>query len=211
MHGGARKDVRARGDMRAVAAQLGLVGLEPAETVKVIQRVLSDQMLRAAGALAATAEEGRPVDPVEHERFVDASDRALVAARVALSAGVTEVFGQREQIHQDAGELLAKAVGWAVDAVLKLAPLDGVQRTELRVYGLSMAQWAFEGAQSERPKPPTMPVARQDVVVSGELLPGPRTRRGFDADEVWARAAEIVDGEVLGEEDDDVGGSAVAG
>ena len=65
-HGGGREEVRRRGDLQATAAQLGVIGLPPTDTIRLVQRALSDRMLDAAGALRAAAEEGRPVDPEEH-------------------------------------------------------------------------------------------------------------------------------------------------
>ena len=216
IHGAGKGAVKDKADLRVVAAQLGVLGLEPAETIRVIQRVLSEQMLRASGALAAAAEEGRPVEPLEHQRFVDATDRALVAARVALSSGVSEALGQREEDREEDAELMAKAVTWAVDGVLGLVQVDAEWRTQLRTYALEMASWAFAGAQTGRPVPPKVPVSygpQSYVVAAGELLPAPVSRqRAVDVDEIWRAASEITDAEIVDEEgDDDDDNGAVAG
>jgi hypothetical protein len=208
IHGGNRRIVKDKAELAAVAAQMGMVGLEPADTIRIVQRVLSDQMLRAAGVLAAAAEEGRPVDPEEHQRFIDSSDRALVAARVALSTIVTEASDLREQDKQDAADLAAKAVGWAIDSVLGLVPeLESEQRQALKIYALEMAGWAFAGCPDPRPVPPKMPSASRDSRPAvGELLPSPPRRAGREpADDVWRAVQEVVDAELVEQEDDDDG------
>jgi hypothetical protein len=204
-HGGARKIVKDKAELAAVAAQLGMVGLEPAETIRIVQRVLSDQMLRAAGALAAAAEEGRPVDPAEHQRFIDSSDRALVAARVALSTIVAEASDLREQDQEEAAELAVKAVSWAIDSVIGLVPqMEGEQRQALKAYALDMAGWAFAGCPDPRPVPPKMPsVLRDPRPAVGELMPAPWRRPVPDAEDVWAQVQEVVDAEVVEEDDGD--------
>lgn len=209
IHGGGKGDVKAKADLRVVASQLGLAGLEPTETIHVIQKVLSEQFLRAAGQLEAAAAEGRPVDPLEHQRFVDSADRSLVAARLALSTVVSNAAEIRTEAEGEAVELTVNAVTWTIDAVLSLVPLDGDDRLRVREYGMAMARWALEGAQSERPKPPNLAVAEPGpAVVRAELLPGPRRRRAVDADSIWAAAEQIIDVEV--EEDDDDDDDAVA-
>jgi hypothetical protein len=205
-HGGGREEVRRRGDLTAVAAQLGVIGLPPRDTLRVVQRALSDRMLDAAGALRAAAEEGRPVDPEEHQRFIDASDRALVAARVALQAGVEESSDSRDD---EAGELVARAVEWSLDGVLAILDLSHEQRAQVRQYGLELATWALQGGHPDkRPEPPKLLPVR---VAVAELLPTPARRRSADtADEVWRRAQEavdVVDAELVDDQDEgEVGG-----
>jgi hypothetical protein len=196
-HGGGREEVRRRGDLTAVAAQLGVIGLPPRDTLRVVQRALSDRMLDAAGALRAAAEEGRPVDPEEHQRFIDASDRALVAARVALQAGVEESSDSRDD---EAGELVARAVEWSLDGVLAILDLSHEQRAQVRQYGFELATWALQGGHPDkRPEPPKL----LERVAVAELLPAPpRSRRRPDADDIWRRAAEVVDAELVDDQDD---------
>lgn len=198
-HGGGKRDVRMGGHLAATAAQLGAAGLPPAETVRLVQRALSEQMLDAAGALRAASEEGRPVSAEQHARFVDASDRALVAARVALAAGVEDQSDARDD---EAGELVARSVGWSVDAVLAVLDLSAEQRIQLRQYALETAAWALQGGDpTTRPQAPKL----LDRVAVAELLPAPSRRRPPDADDVWRRAQEVVDAELVDDQDDEEG------
>ena len=200
MHGGAKKDVRANGDMRVVATQLGLVGLPPDQTIKLVQRALSDQMLRAAGVLQAAAAENRPVDPVEYERFESVADKALIAARVALQSGV-EDQDAADAVEGENRQLVANALTWTVDAVLDVVGLSGPQRLQVREFSIRMSIWALEGADPrERPEAPKL---LPDRVAVGELLPAPRRGPAPDADQVWAAAQEIVDVEFEEDDDDD--------
>lgn len=200
-----------KGDLAAVAAQLGVTGLPPQETVRLVQRALSAQMLRAAGALEAAVAEGRPIAAEDQERFERAADQALVAARIALAANVEEA---RSRDHEETGELVSTSLGLALDGVLDVLQLPYEQKKQVRVYGLELAQWALLGAlPGERPEAPKLPdvVGTRPVVAVGELLPAPSRRRSApDADEVWRRAQEIVDqdGEVVDAEvvdDEEVG------
>lgn len=208
-HGGGREEVRRRGDLQATAAQLGVIGLPPRDTVRLVQRALSDRMLDAAGALRAAAEEGRPVDPEEHQRFVDASDRALVAARVALQAGVEESSDARDA---EAGELVARAVEWSTDGVLAVLDLSHEQRAQVRQYAFELATWALQGGQPDkRPQPPKL---LPDRVAVAELLPAPARSRRPDADDIWRRAQDVVDAELVDDQDDEEvsdGGESGAG
>jgi hypothetical protein len=204
-HGAARRDIRAKGDLAAVAAQLGVVGLPPQETVRLVQRALSAQMLRAAGALEAAVAEGRPIDAGDQERFERAADQALVAARVALQAGVEDA---REHDHEENAELVTSVLCTAVDGVLAVLSLSHEQNQQVRLYGLALAQWALLGAPpGERPEAPKLPdvVAAPPVVVRGELMPAPlRPRSAPGADDVWRRAQAIIDAEVV-DDDQEVG------
>jgi hypothetical protein len=214
VHSGTKKDVRANGQLKVVAAQLGAAGLPPGETVRVVQRALSEQMLSAAGVLRAASEEGRPIAPEEHQRFLDASDRALISARVALQHGVEETTGARDD---EAGELLARSVSWSLDGVLDVLPgLSREQRQQARMYGLELAKWAFEGGDPRtRPEAPKLLPDRLPVA---ELMPGPRHRRAPEADAVWRRAQqvvdqgdELVDAELVDDQDDEEVGDGESG
>jgi len=198
MHGSAKGDVRDKANVQVAAAQLGVLGLPPKDTVRVVQRVLSDRMLDAAGVLRAAAEEGRQVDPEEHQRFVEASDRALVAARVALAAGVEDGTDSRDD---EAGELVARALSWAIDGVLEVLSLSPERRLQMRRYALEMGQWALEGGNPE--ERPADPVLLPERVAVGELLPAPARRRAPTPDEIWAEAEQLVDAEIVEEDDDD--------
>lgn len=198
-HGGGRRAVKERADLAVVAAQLGVIGLPPGDTIRLVQRALSDRMLEAAGALRATVEAGRSVDPEEHERFVQASDRALVAARVALAAGVEDEADGRDE---ETGELVAQAIGWTVDGVLDLLRLGADQRLQVRQYALELATWALQGGDPmARPTAPEL--LPRTMVAVGELMPAPRRRSVPDADSVWSAAQQIVDAEVVDDEEDD--------
>jgi hypothetical protein len=188
VHGGGKKDVVANGQLRTVAAQLGVAGLPPSESIRVIQRALSSQMLKAAGVLEAAAQEGRPIGAAEYERFESAADKALIAARIALQHGVEETTDAHDE---ETGELLAKAVSWTVDGVLDILPgLSHEQRAQVREYGLRTAMWAFsDGSPATRPEAPKL---LPDHVAVAELLPAPRRRRSA-ADDVWRRAQPVVD------------------
>ena len=198
-HGGGREEVRRRGDLQATAAQLGVIGLPPTDTIRLVQRALSDRMLDAAGALRAAAEEGRPVDPEEHQRFIDASDRALVAARVALQAGVEETADSRDD---EAGELVARAVEWSLDGVLGILDLSHEQRAQVRQYGFQLAQWALEGGHPD--KRPEAPKLLERVAVAELMWVCFDTP--VDADDVWKRAQDVVDAELVDDQDDEGGG-----
>lgn len=197
-HGGGRRAVKERADLAVVAAQLGATGLPPGETIRVVQRALSERMLDAAGALRAASEEGRPVSPEEHQRFIDASDRALIAARVALQHGVEETSDARDD---EAGELVARTLEWTLDGVLAVLNLPQEQRLQVRAYGFELAGWALQGGDpATRPEAPRLLPAS---VAVGELLPAPARRRAPDADSVWSAAQQIVDAEVVDDEEDD--------
>ena len=217
-HGGNKGVVKDKADLAVTAAQLGVLGLPPAQTISVVQRVLSQMMLQAAGALAAASEEGRPADPAENTAFVEASDRALVAARVALQAGVEQ---QSDEEREELAELVAGAVRTTVDAVMWALPGGLKHWHDLRDYAMAMIGWALtpETDRGERPGLPADPPehllpgyvhpstgwggGRPGFAAAGELLPGPIRRRAApDADAVWAAAQEIADAEIVGEEDD---------
>lgn len=218
IHGGGKGVVKDKADLTVTAAQLGLLGLPPAQTISIVQRVLSEQMLRAAGALAAAAEEGRPADPAENTAFVEASDRALVAARVALSAGVEQ---QSEEEREELAALVVTAVSTTVDAVMWALPGGLKHWHELRDFALAMTAWALspESDRGERPALPADPEPhllpgyvhptsarageRPGVAAFGELMPAPRRRGAPDADEIWSAAQEIADAEIVEDDDDD--------
>ena len=209
--------------MAVTAAQLGLLGLPPAQTISIVQRVLSEQMLRAAGALAAAAEEGRPADPAENTAFVEASDRALVAARVALQAGVEQ---QTDEDRDELAQMVVEAVRVTVDAVMWALPGGLKHWHDLRDYAMAMTAWALrpESDRGERPGLPADPPehllpgyvhgqtwAGPGGPAIGELMPAPsRPRSAPDADAVWSAAQEIVDVEFEEDDDDDDDGT-VAG
>lgn len=203
-HGGGRGDVRANGELRAVAAQIGAVGLPPDQTIKLVQRALSDQMLRAAGVLQAAAAENRPVDPAEYERFESVADKAMIAARVALQSGV-EDQDAADAVENENRQLVADALMWTIDAVLKLLEVPGTQRLQVREFAIRMSIWALEGGDpTKRPEEPKL---LPDTVAVAELLPAPARRRQPDAaDDVWRRAQTIVDAEVVEDDGGDDGG-----
>lgn len=205
IHGGARGAVKDKADLAVVAAQLGAVGLAPAETIKVVQRAVSDQFLRAAGVLQAAAAEGRPVDAEEFARYEKAADQALAAARIAMAAGVEDQ--DAEDLREEGNrELVATALRWTIDAVLHVLRLPGQQRLEIRDYAFAMSVWALEGGDPRtRPEEPKLAgmVDAQPVVVRAELMPAPFRRRSApDADSVWSAAQQIVDAEVVDDEED---------
>ena len=213
MHGGGKRSVKAKAELRVMIAQLGLVGLSPGETLTVVQRILSSQMLSASRAIAAAAEEGALPDPEENAVFLAAADRAVSVARAALAAGVET---QRDSDLGEAAELVAGAVTESIAGVLAALPVG--PRTlwgrPLEDYALALAAWALQPVESRGVRPPVpvlpeLPVPGPSRVAIGELMPGPRVRRGFDADAVWAAAAEIVDADVV-EEDGDVDAAAIA-
>jgi hypothetical protein len=217
-HGGARPVVEQKGDMKAIAAQLGVRGLPPGETVRIISRVLSDRMLHAAAALSDAAAEG--ADTAELGAAFDViADKSLVAARVALAAGVE---GQRDADLDIAGELVTSALSEALSGVVSVLPVGvrSLWAPLLESYGFALAGWSLQpakdrGPRPEAPKLPELPGAvPQQRVAFGELMPAPRRRSASDADDVWRRAQEVVDAEVVedDEEDDDDGDvGAVAG
>lgn len=211
---------KADGDLQSTAAQLGVLGLPPAQTIAVVQRVLSEMMLRAAGALAAAAEDGRPADRSENQAFIDASDRALVAARVALAAGVEE---RSDQEQEELALLVVGAVRTTVDAVMLALPGNLQHWHALHDFAMQMTAWALspESDRGERPPPPADPEphllpgyqhpttrgAGYAGVAVAELLPGPLSRRPPDADDIWRAAEEIADAEIVEEDGDDVAGA----
>lgn len=200
-HGGSRPDVRANGELRAVAEQIGAAGMPPADTVRLVARALSSQFLKAAATLDKAAAEGRPIDPADVERFESAADKALVSARIALASGVEDAAEARDE---EAGQLVATAVVAALDEVLDLVPgLSHEQRKQLRAHGLLLAEWSLRGADpAQRPFPPELVRSPVSVAV-GELLPAPPHRRASrdTASDVWRRAQEVVDAEVVDDEE----------
>jgi hypothetical protein len=163
-------------------------------------------MLRAAGVLQAAAAENRPVDPAEYERFESVADKAMIAARVALQSGV-EDQDAADAVENENRQLVADALMWTIDAVLKLLEVPGTQRLQVREFAIRMSIWALEGGDpTKRPEEPKL---LPDTVAVAELLPAPRRRSAPDADDVWKRAQkvvdEVVDAEVIDDESDDGG------
>jgi hypothetical protein len=223
-HGGAKRSVKERGDLQVVAAQLGLLGLPPAETVRVIQRVLSERMVREAETIRDALERGEQVDADAHQRWEQIADKALVSARVALSAGIEE---QNDAARQDLVDTVGAGVRLAMDAVMRALPGGLKYWNDLHDYAMAMIRWALapedeRGSQPELPadppqhlmpgyvhpttyygpgtKPPAEYGSAQSPAVA-ELLPAPR-RRPVDADDVWRRASAIVDAELVEDQDE---------
>lgn len=235
-HGGGRKAVRANGDLRAVAAQLAIVGLAPDATVRIVQRVLSERMLAEAETLRTASEQGRKVSAEEEQRFIDASERALTAAAAAIRLGVEQ---QADTEREELTELVSGAVRMTIDAIMAVLPGGLKYWNDLHSYAVAMTAWALapESARGERPDLPadppehllpgyvhpttyygpgaTAPHGSAQGPAVAELMPAPRRRRTADADSVWRAAQQIVDAEVVddqedgdGEEDGDGDGAA---
>lgn len=224
-HGGGKRSVKERGDLQVVAAQLGLLGLPPAETVRVVQRVLSERMVREAQAIRDALERGEPVDADTHQRWEQIADKALVSARVALAAGIEE---QSDTGRQDLVDTVGAGVRLAMDAVMRALPGGLKYWADLHDYAMAMIGWALapedgRGPQPELPADPPehllpgyvhpstyygpgteapAPYGPAQTAAVAELLPGPRRRRPVDADSVWQAAQDVIDAELVDDQDD---------
>src|SRR5690606_12004830 len=116
----------------------------------------------------------------------------------ALAAGVEDGTDSRDD---EAGELVARALSWAIDGVLEVLSLSPERRLQMRRYALEMGQWALEGGTPEESAGDTVLLAER--VAGGELLPAPARRRAPTPGESGAEAEQLVDAEIVEEDDDD--------